>query len=113
MILSADIEDQARPAGNNVRCIGLDLENARCRNEVSLLARSKSIRAFVDEQHQLRSGETRIPAIFHWRGAGMIGRTLEHDLDAGDADDRCDKAEINLVVLQDHALLDVQLEITG
>ena len=64
-----------------------------------------------DEQHERGGRERRIPAIVHRRRAGVIGGAVEHDLDAGDADDRGDEAEVDPVVLEHRALLDMQFEI--
>ncbi len=58
-------------------------------------------------------GHCGIAAAVHRRGAGMVGAAIEQNLDPGDAGDRLDHADGDLVLLQDDALLDMQLEKGG
>ena len=71
------------------------------------------MRLLRHEQQQARGREARILTVFHRRCAGVVRCAFEHNFDACDADDRRDEAKVDLVVLQDRALLDMQFEVAS
>src|ERR1700722_7484576 len=62
---------------------------------------------------EARGGKQGIVPLVHGRGAGMVGKTLDGDLTFKNAHDPFHYADIDFLLLQAAALLDVQFEISG
>ena len=111
VVLGADIEDHARPAGHDIGRVGLLLEDSRGGDEMSAAPRREFARFGRHVQDQPRRSEPGVATKLHRRRPGMVRRALEDDFDPGDADDRRDQSEIDAAVLEHDALLDMQLEV--
>src|SRR4029077_12952673 len=92
--LAARVDDEARRAGYHVRGIGLRLDDAGRRHEIAATALRIFIRHDSHTVDQASRRDQGVVAAVHRRCPRMAGRTRKDDVDARDADDRGDEADI-------------------
>ena len=64
----------------------------------------------IHGERQLGCREEGIPPAIHRRGARMIRRPLDRDIPPANSDDALDDADVDGGLVEDRALLDVQLD---
>jgi hypothetical protein len=105
----AQLESECDFAGDNVVGAGFDLDPAH-RSDLAAGDAGDDLVHLLDEAG---AGEKSVVALRHGRGAGVIGEAFDRNLRVQDADDALDHADIDLLLLERAALLDVQLEVAG
>ena len=106
----ARVDHQAAAAGDDIGGAWLDGEDADGGDEIAFAFTRQLLGYATHGSNGIGRGDQRVLAQRHRRGAGVVGGALKHDLDAPDADDRGDDADIERLGFQYDALFDVQFE---